>query len=224
MTTAKYFKQPRDLDILELQGQVREGTEVVWMEDEVYFIKDESGTKEASEEAKFFELTETEFLALAEDFFNRRKKAMVEGVKAIEKQIRENALSDKHISELVSSVAYKIQQAEIVMTATDKSAEALAEVTPELVNEANIRGITPEALAIKILEQLAQVKNLESYVSGIAGRKIDEIEKVVFDVANLKDCLNEFDSYIEEPNEDPNLPPMMRPKYNIMEGWNLPSV
>jgi hypothetical protein len=151
---------------------------------QTYYIAPVGNKAKPNPENHIFELTD-------EEYANELKKH-VEHILNLEKNsiyqeeinFRRSIFSKYHETATAAGI-YKYQQAKAFVE--DETADV-----PDLIVEAQARGIEVGTLANRIIENHEAFRNKEAKIAGIRGKILDRLDGYVFDLENPNDSYEEF--------------------------------
>jgi len=102
-----------------------------------------------------------------------------------EKNLRQQLLTKYDVSAMLAGV-YKYEQAKTYKV--DPTASV-----PDLIKEATIRGVDVDAMATRIIDNHESFRDIETKISGVRGKMLDRYNSFVFNSADPKSSLEEFE-------------------------------
>lgn len=132
-------------------------------------------------------ITDEEFAQAVHNNVEKIKQNILKELDINDKAIRTEHLNVYHNTALIAGM-YKVDQAKLLLA-------GLGDPNDTLHNEANIRGITPESLANKVLDKYNKYIYLDSLIAGIRGKLQDRIESFTVNLLDPLASWNEFISY-----------------------------
>lgn len=103
--------------------------------------------------------------------FNSFKQQILEKIWSVASEKRADFVKDYHMAELVAGATYKITEANLVLA----NSALAATNAPNLVKEANARGIGVVDLANKVITKYNNLTESEATIAGYAGKLADTV-------------------------------------------------
>ena len=142
----------------------------------IYYVANVADNAVADPDNHIFELTKEEYASELKihtlSLLNSEKESLYKQ----ELDFRNEIFSKYHDTASLAGI-YKYQQAKELIS--DNTALAV-----EIRAEATARGVEPEVLANKIIENHEDFRNKEAKIAGIRGKIFDRLESFVFDMDN----------------------------------------
>jgi len=213
----KYFKLTKVDPITKISANVKrainpvfpnvEGMEIIIQDGDYseFWYATAPDNTESNPKNQFWQINLVDFKKALERKIEVEKEKLLKELYLNEKKTRDELLGRYHQTALIAGF-YKIPQAENIINGGN-----LGE-SPEIVIEAEARGITPLEMANKIKERSNEYKYVEALLAGIRGKLEDLINEFQFDNHNPIESWNEFDNeqvivgtYTDENNEEQNV-------------------
>lgn len=150
----------------------------------MYYIAKVADDAVANPDNHIFEITFEEYSNEIKNHVMKQLNIEKDSIYRQELDFRNLVFSKYHMTASAAGI-YKYEQAKSLLL--DSSATA-----PEIRTEAEKRGISPIAMANKVIENHESFRQKEAKIAGIRGLVLDRLENFQFDSSKPEDSLNEF--------------------------------